>query len=135
MFNKDECGKGEPSGTRSAGGLSPENAAPQDGAPRDGEKRLCQVYKGCKEEEMYLFVDQREGLDRVPPELLERFGETHLVTTLVLTPQRRLARAQAAKVLEAIRDQGFYLQMPPPKHFQRDTAMADLNVKNEKLPR
>jgi len=113
----------------------PDKENPLDSAPGDADKCLCDVYKGNKEEEMYLFVDRRDGLDRVPAALLERFGETRLVTTLVLTPQRRLARAEAVKVLEALRDQGFYLQMPPPKHFQGDVEMADLSSKNEKLPR
>jgi hypothetical protein len=31
----------------------------------------------------------------------------------VLTPERRLARTSAAEVLRAIREQGYYLQMPP----------------------
>ncbi len=98
-------------------------------------KCLCQVYKSTREEELYLFVDQREGLARVPQVLMERFGVPQLVTTLVLTAQRRLARAQAARVLEAIREQGFYLQLPPPRHPVRDEAMANLSGKNEKLPR
>lgn len=106
-----------------------------DTAATQPENCLCQVYKGSKEDEMYLFVDQRDGLERVPDTLLERLGETRLVTTLVLTPERRLARAQASRVMDAIRDQGFYLQMPPPKHFQRDADMTDLGGKNEKMPR
>ncbi len=111
------------------------NDAPGENATSPSDSRcLCEVYKG-REDEMYLFVDQREKFDRVPPALMERFGEPRLVTTLVLTPQRRLARAQAEKVMEALREQGFYLQMPPPKYVQRDAEMADLSVKNEKLPR
>jgi hypothetical protein len=33
--------------------------------------------------------------------------------TLVLTPQRQLARVKAADVLEGIAERGFFLQMPP----------------------
>jgi len=32
---------------------------------------------------------------------------------LELTPQRRLSRSEAPAVLDAITNQGFYLQMPP----------------------
>lgn len=76
--------------------------------------RLCTVYRSPRKEEMYLFVDRREGLERVPEELLERFGEPEVVLILKLDEGRRLARAEAGAVLEAIAEQGYYLQMPPP---------------------
>jgi uncharacterized protein YcgL (UPF0745 family) len=33
--------------------------------------------------------------------------------TLVLAPERKLARADVAEVLTSIEQRGFYLQMPP----------------------
>ena len=99
------------------------------------DKCLCEVYKSPREAEMYLFVDKRDGLARVPAALLERFGAPQLVTTLVLTPERKLARVQASRVLEALKEPGYYLQMPPPRHLHVDTAMGELGGKNEKLPR
>jgi uncharacterized protein len=71
------------------------------------------VYKSVRIAEMYLFVDQEEGLDRVPPELLKRFGKPLEALRLELTPQRRLSRSEAPAVLDAIAKQGFYLQLPP----------------------
>ncbi len=76
-------------------------------------KTLCQIFKSSRQEEMYLYVDREEGLERVPAALLARFGDPVEVMTLVLTPQRSLARANAAEVLESISERGFYLQMPP----------------------
>jgi uncharacterized protein YcgL (UPF0745 family) len=99
------------------------------------DKRLCTVYKSLREDEMYLFVDREDDLSRVPELLLEKFGTPQRVTQLVLTPERKLARAEAPKVLEAIDSQGFYLQMPPPKYVVRDEAMKDMSQRNEKLPR
>lgn len=74
---------------------------------------LCQVFRSPRREEMYLYVDKGRGLEDVPQSLLDTFGEPEEVMVLPLTPERRLARAQAADVLEAIRTNGFYLQMPP----------------------
>lgn len=71
------------------------------------------VYKSVRIAEMYLFVDQVEGLDRVPPALLQRFGKPVEAMRLELTPKRRLSRSEAPAVLDAIESQGFYLQMPP----------------------
>ena len=71
------------------------------------------VYKSVKVADMYLFVDQNENLERVPPSLLERFGRPVEAMRLELTAERRLARTEAPTVLEAISARGFYLQMPP----------------------
>jgi uncharacterized protein YcgL (UPF0745 family) len=62
---------------------------------------------------MYLYVDKSRALADVPEELLERFGEPIEVMTLVLAPERKLARADVAEVLTSIEQRGFYLQMPP----------------------
>ncbi len=77
--------------------------------------RLVRVYKSLRKQDMYLFVDFREALARVPASLLTQFGEPSEVMTLKLTPERKLARARATDVLEQIDTAGFYLQMPPPE--------------------
>jgi uncharacterized protein YcgL (UPF0745 family) len=75
--------------------------------------RLCQIYRSPRREETYLYVDKARGLDDVPEALLRQFGEPEPVMTLLLSPGRKLARADAAEVLAQIEKQGFYLQMPP----------------------
>lgn len=79
------------------------------------DKLLCEVLKSPRKDEMYLYVDKREGLSRVPEALLERFGKPVSAMTLILRSDKPLARAKAADVIAAIRDKGFYLQMPPAK--------------------
>ena len=80
------------------------------------QKILCDIYKGDKKEEMYLYVPKQDGLGNVPEALLHQFGEMSLVTTLVLTESRKLARADIVKVMAELNDIGFYLQMPPAKY-------------------
>ncbi len=80
----------------------------------DGERMLVEVYRSPRREEMYLFVERRAGLEHVPEALLERFGEPEPALSLLLTPERPLARADAARVMASIREHGYYLQMPPP---------------------
>lgn len=99
------------------------------------QKLFCEVYRSPREQEMYLYVDKNEGLSRVPPELLQRFGVPKLVTILVMTAERKLARASAEQVIESIAARGFYLQMPPAKLGDMDAQMAELAARNEKLPR
>lgn len=79
-----------------------------------GEHRLlCEIYRSPRKDEMYLYVDKRQGLADVPEPLLKQFGSPQSVMTLILHPERSLARANVTDVISAIREQGFYLQMPP----------------------
>jgi len=85
-------------------------------------KRICSVFKSSKKDEMYLYVDKMEALKRVPEALLKMFGSPIHVFDMLLTPEKELARIDAAQVLDDIRDKGFFLQMPPAK----DDYMLDL---------
>lgn len=74
---------------------------------------LCEVFRSSRRAGMYLFVERDEGLARVPESLLTVFGKPESALLLELDAGRSLAAANAAEVLVAIREQGFYLQMPP----------------------
>ena len=74
---------------------------------------LCDIYKGTKKAEMYLYVPLNNGFKDVPNQLLESFGELELVMKLELTKAKKLARVDAATVIQEILDKGYYLQVPP----------------------
>lgn len=92
-------------------------------------KKICTVYRSPRREGMYLYVDKAEDLARVPEALLQQFGKPEQAMTLVLTPERKLARADVNRVLDALESTGYFLQMPP----QPDMAMRELRDKNSKL--
>ena len=94
-------------------------------------KRLIEVFRSAREAGCYLYVDKKEGMLRVPSALLERFGNPETAMTLMLEPTRKLASANAVTILDNIRDQGFYLQMPP----LPDSEMFAMRVGNQKLGR
>ena len=83
---------------------------------------ICSIYKSSKRDEMYLYVRKTDGLARLPEALDEIFGKPTLLGTLLLTPEKKLARADIALVLADLEEKGFYLQMPP----QRENYMLDL---------
>lgn len=88
-------------------------------------KTICSVFRSPKREGMYLYVEKKEGLERVPETLLKQFGQPELAMTLVLPADKKLANADAEKVLEQIDEQGFYLQMPPsPVNFMNELKNA-----------
>ncbi len=75
---------------------------------------FCSIYKSSKKDEMYLYVLKADGLAKVPEVLMSMFGMPRHVSDMMLTPERKLARADIVQVLEKLADPGFYLQMPPP---------------------
>lgn len=81
----------------------------------ENNRILCDVFKTRKKDEMYLYVEKKEGFSRVPDELMDMFGKPELTMTLLLTPDKNLGRADAEKVLLDLDEKGFYLQMPPAK--------------------
>ena len=95
--------------------------------------RIVEILKGNKKEEMYLYVDQKEGLRPVPDDLLSTFGQTESVMILPLTQDKKLARVEAADVLEAIEQQGYFLQMPPPPEALAEAQIAAMVKAEEQL--
>lgn len=89
----------------------------------------CGIYKSRRKTDYYLFTNDAEGLNAVPEALLGQLGTCDKVMTLELTPDRRLAQADAAEVIQALSSQGYYLQLPP----KNDTYMQVLRDRNEKL--
>ncbi|MBF6058182.1 MULTISPECIES: YcgL domain-containing protein [Thiomicrorhabdus] len=71
------------------------------------------AYRSPKKDELYLFVPQEDGLEKLPKELLVMFGEPQHVIDFELTPNRKMAREDAAKVYESVNSKGYYMQMPP----------------------
>lgn len=95
------------------------------------QRLLCEVVKSARHDEMYLYLDKAQGMAPVPETLQHRFGRAIPVMTLLLRPERPLARADVAKVIATIREQGFYLQMPPAKA----PYLLDLFTRRDDAPR
>ena len=79
---------------------------------------LCDIYASKKREEMYLYVARGQRLDELPAALLALFGAARHVTTLNIDADKKLARANAGKVLAQIEAELFYLHMPPNRYSQ-----------------
>ncbi|WP_409523022.1 YcgL domain-containing protein [Nitrincola sp. MINF-07-Sa-05] len=83
---------------------------------------ICSIYKSSRKDEMYLYVDKNDKLTRVPDPLMDMFGKAVHLMDMPLTGKRQLARVELDKVVEGVREKGYYLQMPPP----REDYMLDL---------
>lgn len=73
----------------------------------------CAIYKGTKKNDHYLYIEREDDFSRVPEVLLNMLGKLKLVMTLELAPERKLAQADTRQVINSLREQGYYFQMPP----------------------
>ena len=73
----------------------------------------CAIYKGRAKADAFLYVAERDDFSRVPAALLKLMGRLEHVMDLELTPERRLAREDVLEVMRHLREQGWFLQLPP----------------------
>ncbi|MCO7261834.1 YcgL domain-containing protein [Dickeya zeae] len=84
----------------------------------------CVIYRSAKREQTYLYVEKKDDFSRVPAELMKSFGLPHLVMLLPLDGSKKLASADIEKVKQMLKEQGFYLQLPPPPENLLDELQA-----------
>ncbi|MDX6040183.1 YcgL domain-containing protein [Scandinavium lactucae] len=75
---------------------------------------FCVIYKSTRRDQTYLYVEKKDDFSRVPEELMKSFGQPQLAMILPLDGRKQLANASLDKVKQALTEQGYYLQMPPP---------------------
>ncbi len=75
---------------------------------------LCAVYKSIRKSQTYLFILKRDDFAAVPDALLTQFGPPQLVSLLNIKANTTLAMFDANTVLNAMQNEGYFLQLPPP---------------------
>ena len=89
---------------------------------------LCTIYKSAKKDQTYLFVKQRDDFSDVPEPLMETFGTPVLVTMINLATKDKLAMSDINKVRAALKEKGFFLQLPPPVENLLEQHKAQLQA-------
>ncbi|MGB1111261.1 MAG: YcgL domain-containing protein [Gammaproteobacteria bacterium] len=74
----------------------------------------CEIYKSIRKEELYVYVAEGHKAEELPKEVLDGVGLLTKVMDLELSADRKLAREDVNTVMAALRDKGFFVQMPPP---------------------
>ncbi|OEF24055.1 YcgL domain-containing protein [Vibrio rumoiensis] len=74
---------------------------------------LCSVYKSSKKEGMYLYIPKKDDFSDVPEALLGMFGKPIFVMVMKMEG-RKLALVDIEKVKVSLKEEGFFLQLPPP---------------------
>ena len=81
---------------------------------------FCVIYRSSKRDQTY---------SRVPEELMKGFGQPQLAMILPLDGRKKLVNADIEKVKQALTEQGYYLQLPPPPE---DLLKQHLSVMGQK---
>jgi uncharacterized protein YcgL (UPF0745 family) len=71
------------------------------------------VYKSLQRADTYVFLAARDDFARLPEPLRGRLGALAFVLETDLSPERKLAREDAATVMGNLAARGFHLQFPP----------------------
>jgi len=75
----------------------------------------CFIYKSLKKDFLYLYVAKKDDFSKVPDALISHLGKMEFVIDLELSPERKLAMEDAGKVIKSLKEQGFFVQLPPQK--------------------
>lgn len=71
------------------------------------------VYKSRRKADTFVYLAARDDFARLPEPLRTQMGALDFVLEVVLTPERRLAREDAAVVRQNLAARGFHVQFPP----------------------
>ena len=71
------------------------------------------VYKSLKKADTYVYLAARDDFTRLPEPLRTQLGPLQFVLEVALAADRKLAREDAAVVMENLAIRGFHLQFPP----------------------
>lgn len=70
------------------------------------------VYKSQRKADTYVYLAKRDDFDCLPPPVRAQLGDLRFVLDVALTPERKLAQADAAVVRANLAERGFHLQFP-----------------------
>jgi uncharacterized protein len=71
------------------------------------------VYTSQRKADTYLYLAARDDFACLPAALRDQLGALRFVLEVVLTPERKLARVDAAVVRSNLASGGFFVQFPP----------------------
>ena len=88
----------------------------------------CYIYRCSRKEDLYIYLSEKDDFSCVPAEIMRALGMTEFTMELELTPDRKLARENAATVRKNLSDKGFHLQLPGGESIE--AIMARIATRN-----
>lgn len=88
---------------------------------------LCHIYRSNRKLDIYLYLVDKDDFSAVPAELLRVFGPPEFSFSFELTRSRKLAREDAAEVVENLENQGYHLQLQDDELVEQMLARKAIN--------
>lgn len=70
------------------------------------------IYRSSVKDGLYVYVNSETTIESLPAPVQKQLGDAEKAMDLDLQKDRKLSNADAGEVLDAIENQGFYMQMP-----------------------
>ncbi|MGB3727073.1 MAG: YcgL domain-containing protein [Glaciecola sp.] len=94
--------------------------------------KLSAVYKSPKKADTYLYLEKRDDFSKVPEALLTHFGTPKFVTLVPIGKHDKIANIETHTFIEKVRNDGFYLQLPPKEKSLLEIHRQDLGLDTNK---
>ena len=88
-------------------------------------KIICDIYKSANKAQTYLYLKKELDMQELPEELSQLLGELSLVMRLAMDDATKLAQVKAPDVLASLKEQGYFLQMPPGEYLKTQAPGQD----------
>ena len=88
---------------------------------------LYHIYRSNLKLDTYLYLLDKDDFTIIPRELLRVFGPPEFSFSFDLTEERKLAKEDAAEVLENLKQQGYHLQLQDDILVEQMLAMKAMN--------
>lgn len=75
----------------------------------------CCIYRSRRKAGSYLYINEKNNFSDIPEDLLKMFGKPEFAFEFDLTEDKKLAQSDAKLVLQNLKENGFFLQLPPPE--------------------
>lgn len=76
----------------------------------------CYIYRSRKKVGSYLYLPTKNDFSALPKALMRLFGQPEFAFEFNLSTRKKLAEVDSHTVIKNLQEEGFYLQIPPPKH-------------------
>lgn len=83
----------------------------------------CFVYRSDKKKGMFLYLSTKDDFSCVPESLIKLLGDISYSFEFDLNKNRKLVKAESEEVMRIMKENGYFLQMPPAK-----TELLGLNL-------
>lgn len=72
----------------------------------------CFVYRSLKKRGLYVYLPEKDDFSSIPDDIQKSIGDLEFALELTLEKDRKLAKENAATVMENLEKNGLHIQMP-----------------------